>query len=90
MNVTLYSKRNCHLCDVLKADLLAMQQEFGFVLCEVDSDDDQEANTRFQHLIPVLDIEGGPLLYAPISYDELFDALEIGTMNRRISDSDDA
>ncbi|MEM7128111.1 MAG: glutaredoxin family protein [Chloroflexota bacterium] len=81
MYVTLYTKQACQLCHVLKADLLLLQSEIGFVLYEVDIDRDGEAARRYQHLIPVVDIQGGPLLYAPISYDDLFDALDTDKRN---------
>jgi glutaredoxin len=65
MQVTLYSRPGCHLCDDLKLDLAALHAEIAFVLTERNIDDDPADHARFQYLIPVLDIEGGPLLYPP-------------------------
>lgn len=65
MRVTLYTKPECPLCDECKADLRALQSEFGFVLEERSILDDPEFFARFQFLIPVVDIDGGPLLYPP-------------------------
>jgi hypothetical protein len=52
-----------------------MQQEIGFVLVERNIDDDATDLDRFQYLIPVLDIAGGPLLYPPHRWDVVFAAL---------------
>ena len=65
MQVRLYRKDDCPLCDELKADLLALQQEIGFVVEERNIEADPVAWDRYRYLIPVLDIEGGPLLYPP-------------------------
>jgi len=65
MHVTLYARPGCHLCDDLKTDLAALQTEIAFVLTERNIDDDPADYARFQYLIPVLDIEGGPLLFPP-------------------------
>lgn len=76
MIVTLYTKEGCHLCEALKADLLALQPEIGFQIYETDIVSDQDLHEKYHALIPVLDIENGPLLYAPIGYDDLFQALD--------------
>jgi hypothetical protein len=65
MQVTLYSRPGCHLCDDLKADLAALQSVAPFTLVERNIEDDPDAKMRYQYLIPVLDIENGPLLYPP-------------------------
>lgn len=75
MRVTLWSKPDCLLCDELKADLLAMQKEIGFSLDERNIEDDAAAWERFKHLIPVLDIEGGPMLYPPHRWGTVHSAL---------------
>lgn len=75
MHVTLWSKPDCPLCDELKADLLAMQEGIGFSLEERNIEDDSAAWERFKYLIPVLDIEGGPLLYPPHSWGAVHQAL---------------
>lgn len=75
MRVTLYSKPDCHLCEELKADLLSMQQKFGFTLLERNIEEDPDDFVRFRYLIPVLDIEGGNLLYPPHTWHGVFQAL---------------
>ena len=65
MRVTLYTRPGCHLCDELKHDLAALQISFDFQVIEHNIDQDPEAFDRFRYLIPVLDVENGPLLYPP-------------------------
>lgn len=79
---------DCSLCHILKADLLALQPEIGFVLLEKEIDQAREAcleksnleestrMERYRNLLPVLDIEHGAILYSPFSYDELFAAID--------------
>ncbi|MCB0074269.1 MAG: glutaredoxin family protein [Caldilineaceae bacterium] len=76
MHVTLWSKPDCPLCDELKADLLAMQEEIGFSLEERNIQEDAAAWARFQYLIPVLDIADGPLLYPPHTWSSVYSALQ--------------
>ena len=75
MRITLYTRPGCHLCDELKVDLAEMQQEIGFMLVERNIDDNAEDHARYQYLIPVLDIDGGPLLYPPHHRDVVYAAL---------------
>ena len=75
MQLTLYTKPNCSLCEELKADLLALQPEVGFILSERNIEENAEDFARFRYLIPVLDIEGGELLYPPHARYRLRDAL---------------
>jgi len=75
MQVLLYSKPDCHLCDVVKADLLDLASEIGFMLQVRDIQTDPDLFDRFRYLIPVVDIENGPLLYPPIDFLTLHQAL---------------
>ncbi len=75
MQVLLYSKPDCHLCDVVKADLLDLASQIGFVLRVQDIREDPTLFDRFRSLIPVVDIENGPLLYPPINFLTLHQAL---------------
>lgn len=75
MHVTLYSKPGCSLCDELKADLLEFQTVMGFTLLERNIEVDADDFLRYRYLIPVLDIEGGALLYPPHAWDVVQSAL---------------
>jgi hypothetical protein len=77
MQITLYSKPECQLCEEVKADLLAVQPEFGFALFERNIEEDPELFARFRYLIPVVDLEDHPLLYPPHTWQSLYNALRM-------------
>ena len=83
MNLTLYSKPDCPLCDELKADLDVLQNQYEFTLVERNIEDDSVLFERYRYLIPVLDIEGGPLLYPPHTWQSTSQALSDAVINRR-------
>jgi hypothetical protein len=78
MLVTLYSRPGCHLCEDLKVTLAALEGDFAFALVERNIEDDPDLLARYRYLIPVLDIENGPLLYPPHTWDVLTEALRKG------------
>jgi thiol-disulfide isomerase/thioredoxin len=83
MIVTIYSRPGCHLCDDLKADLAPLVERWNVHLVERNIDDDPAAFERFRYLIPVLDIEGGPLLYPPHSRPQVEAALRAAGVTSR-------
>ena len=66
MRVTLYSKPDCALCDEVKRDLLEIQRSATFTLEIRNILEEPDAFARFRYLIPVVDVEGGPLLTPPL------------------------
>ena len=58
VKVTLYSKKDCHLCDVAKETLLRIQKEYGFSLIEIDIEKDRAIFKKYKYLIPVIEIDG--------------------------------
>lgn len=75
LSVTLYSRPGCHLCDDLREDLSLLAAELDLRVDEVDISSDPQLLERFQHLIPVVDVAGGPLLMAPLTLVQLREAL---------------
>jgi arsenate reductase-like glutaredoxin family protein len=63
IQITLYSKPNCSLCDNLLADLAWLQRELAFTVTTENINDDPALKEKFQYLIPVLEIGG--TLYNP-------------------------
>ncbi len=57
-HVTLYSRRDCHLCDVMKDALLAR----GHTLTIVDVDGDRELKQRYGWDVPVAVLDDGTVL----------------------------
>lgn len=59
IELTLYGRSYCHLCDDMKVALEPLQRGFSFVLHEVDVDSDPALEARFGELVPVL-MTGAP------------------------------
>ncbi len=54
LELTLYHRPGCHLCDDMRAALLEFQPEYTFQLREIDIDASPELRVRYGVLIPVL------------------------------------
>ena len=59
IELTLYGRSYCHLCDDMKVALEQFQRGFSFVLHEVDVDSDPALEARLGELVPVL-MTGAP------------------------------
>ena len=70
MNIYLYKKQNCHLCDEVKASLIALQAKYPFTIHVIDVDQITASSRDYDHEIPVVEI-GTFVLKAPITYQEL-------------------
>lgn len=85
LNVTLYTRRDCHLCDQAKADLASLQDKYPHRLVEVDIESDPVLHARFFDVIPV--VEAGPYsLKAPITRQSL--EMTLGAASDRKSQLD--
>ncbi|MFZ3382872.1 MAG: glutaredoxin family protein [Candidatus Methanoperedens sp.] len=58
LNVTVYSKKECHLCEIAKEELKAIRCEFDFIIKEVDIEKDTLFYEKFKHHIPVVEVDG--------------------------------
>lgn len=63
VQVTLYAKPDCGLCDTLQDDLRWLQRELSFTVVTRDINDDPALREKFQYLVPVLEI--GDTFYTP-------------------------
>ncbi len=57
-DVILYSRRGCHLCDVVKESLHRLQERAPFTWREVDIDQDAELHEKYNEEVPVVFIHG--------------------------------
>ena len=57
-DVIVYSRKGCHLCDVVKETLASVQGEADFVWREVDIDADPELRGKYNEEVPVVFIDG--------------------------------
>jgi glutaredoxin len=58
MRLTLYVARDCHLCELARADLARLQPELGFEVDEVDITGVPELERAYREWIPVIELEG--------------------------------
>lgn len=65
IQLILYSKPDCHLCEQLKDDLAALSHEIPFTIRESNIEHDPPTFERFRYLIPVLELPDGTLFYPP-------------------------
>ncbi len=56
--VTLYSRSNCHLCDVAMETLTNLQGELKFEIEKLLIDGDAELETKYGEQVPVILING--------------------------------
>ena len=52
--VEIYSKEDCHLCDVAKSVLVKIQQQYPFTLHEITIREGDEHFENFKERIPVI------------------------------------
>jgi thiol-disulfide isomerase/thioredoxin len=71
LQVMLYSRPGCHLCEDAAELLERLAQRIPIDIVEVNILDDINLFERYKHSIPVVAIAGGPTLSAPIRADEL-------------------
>ncbi len=70
INVTLYTRKDCHLCDQAEADLRSLQKEVPHQLVVIDIDSDPALQAKYAQMVPVVEV--GPYsLKAPITRAEL-------------------
>jgi len=56
--VILYSRKGCHLCEIVKESLSKLEKRGGFTWREVDVDSDAEIRRRYTDEVPVVFING--------------------------------
>lgn len=64
MQITLYTKPNCSLCEILQDDLTWLQREINFTVNTQEISTDAALTAQFQYMVPVLEIAGA-LYYPP-------------------------
>lgn len=70
LNVTLYTRKDCKLCDEVKTQLSELQSQYPHRLVEVDIDVDAVLVAKYGEMIPVVEV--GPYsIKAPITRQKL-------------------
>jgi len=73
--VVLYSRRGCHLCDVVKQTLTHAHGKAEFVWREVDIDDDFKLRQEYNDQVPVVFIDGRKAFKYRMGEDQFLRAL---------------
>ena len=56
--VVVYSRKGCHLCEIVKESLAKLERRGGFTWHEVDVDADDRLRRQFSDEVPVVFIDG--------------------------------
>ena len=56
--VTIYSRHGCHLCDVMKDEVVLIQQELSFTIEIIYIDKNIELEEKYGEQVPVILING--------------------------------
>jgi glutaredoxin len=56
--VVVYSRRGCHLCEIVKESLAKLSRHGSFTWREVDVDTSNDLRRRFHDEVPVVFIDG--------------------------------
>jgi len=80
ITITLYTRKECELCDQAKADLDSLKEKYPHRLAEVDIDSDPALKKKYGEKIPVVEV--GPYsLSAPFDKQKLM--MTIGAASHR-------
>jgi glutaredoxin len=56
--VVVYSRKGCHLCEIVKETLSKLQRRGGFAWQEIDVESDDSLRRQFTDEVPVVFIDG--------------------------------
>ncbi len=70
LTITLYTRKDCHLCEVTKADLESLQEKYPHRLVEIDIDSDPALQKKYLVDIPVVEV-GPYALKSPFDKQKL-------------------
>ena len=56
--VTVYSRKNCHICDVAVESLESVQAELDFTIEKIYIDGDNDLTSKYGEEVPVIHIDG--------------------------------
>ena len=74
--VVLYSRRGCHLCEIVKESLGKLSRKATFTWREIDVDSDEELRRKFTDEVPVVFINGRKAFKYRMSEDDFLRKLD--------------
>jgi uncharacterized membrane protein len=81
LNITLFSRKECHLCDQAIEDLESLQERYPHNLAIIDIDDQPELEAAYGFAIPVIEV-GPYTLKAPFDKQKLM--ITLGAAQDRV------
>jgi glutaredoxin len=82
VTITIYSKKDCHLCEIAKEALINIRKEFPFSLTEVDIEKNKAIFEKYKYLIPVIEIDGEKTFTYKLNEAELKKILKLKSQPR--------
>jgi glutaredoxin len=79
--VILYSRKGCHLCEVVKESLAKLSRRTQFTLQEIDVDSDLNLRRQFTDEVPVVFINGQKAFKYRMDEKEFLKKLEARQVN---------
>jgi glutaredoxin len=76
VEIVLYSKPDCHLCDAAKKIIAACQRQRPFALRVVDISCDPQLMSRFANDIPLVFLDGREIARHFVRHDQLLQAVD--------------
>lgn len=73
--LVLYTRAGCHLCDEMKAGLVALRPLLGYALREIEVGWEGELAEKYGHLLPVLELAGHEVCHYFLDEERLKAAL---------------
>ncbi len=77
--ITFFTREDCHLCDVARAELDAVMGDRPFRLTKVDIDVEREHHDEYEHHIPVIWVNGVEVCRHRLDREKLLAVLEAAT-----------
>jgi len=74
-DVLVYSRKGCHLCDVVKDQLAQLERGNNFKWREVDIDTDTELKQKYNDEVPVIFIDGRKAFKYPMDSNQFLKTL---------------
>jgi len=68
--VVVYSRKGCHLCEIVKETLAKLERRAAFTWREIDVDSDDDLRRQFTDEVPVVFIDGRKAFKYRLDADE--------------------
>ncbi len=70
LEVVLYTRPGCHLCEEAKAQIAPLLAQFGAALREVNVDDDPALRAQYSNDVPVLFLAGRKVAKHRVNFEQ--------------------